>query len=239
MKIKDAVVLVTGASRGIGKALVHELVKAGAGKIYASARDTSKLKFISAETEIVPVKIDVTDQANLQEIAAQASDVTLLINNAGVLSTGDILDVSVAQVKHNFDTNFYGSLASARTFAPIIEANGGGAIVNMLTLLSLASMPAFAAYNASKAATWSMTLSLRASLANTNVNVHSVFPGAVDTDMLDGIEITKTNPAEVARAIIAGVNLDVEDIFPDPMSQEVYAAWNANHKDIERQFAQM
>lgn len=164
---------------------------------------------------------------------------TWFFNNAGVLSTGTILDVPVDIIKHNFDTNFYGALNLARVFVPIIEKNGGGAIVNTLTLLSLASMPAFAAYNASKAAAWSMTLSLRASLAESNVKVHSVFPGAVNTDMLKDIEIQKTDPEEVASAVIAGVNEDVEDIFPDPMSQHVYSVWSKDHKDIEKQFALM
>lgn len=100
-------------------------------------------------------------------------------------------------------------------------------------------MPAFSAYNASKAAAWSMTLSLRASLAKTNVDVHSVFPGAVDTDMIDGIEIPKTSPADVAREIVEGISKHKEDIFPDPMSKEVYKAWNNNHKEVEKQFAQM
>ena len=111
--------------------------------------------------------------------------------------------------------------------------------MNVLTLLSLASMPSFAAYNASKAAAWSMTLSLRASLANSNVTVHSVFPGAVDTDMLADVEIPKTNSLQVARAIIEGIQDGKEDIFPDPMSQEVYGMWSKDHKAIEKQFAQM
>jgi len=239
MNINDAVVLVTGSNRGIGKELVQELAKAGARKIYASARDSSKLNIEGGKSEIVPLQLEVSDQARLQEITTQAHDVNLLINNAGVLSSGDILDVSIEQIKHNFDTNFFGALAVSRAFVPIIKSNGGGSIVNILTLLSLASMPAFSAYNASKAAAWSMTLSLRASLAKTNIDVHSVFPGAVDTDMIDGIEIPKTSPVDVAREIIEGVNEGREDIFPDPMSKEVYEAWNVNHKDIEKQFAQM
>jgi len=239
MNTKDAVVLVTGSNRGLGKALVQELVKSGARKIYTSARNTSNLNIDGGKTEIVPLQLEITDQVRLGEIATQAKDVTLLINNAGVLSSGSILDVSIDQIKHNFDTNFFGTLAVAKTFTPVIESNGGGSIVNILTLLSLASMPAFSAYNASKAAAWSMTLSLRASLAETNVNVHSVFPGAVDTDMIGDIDMPKTNPAEVARAIIEGINNGEEDIFPDPMSKEVYQAWKINHKDIEQKFATM
>jgi len=239
MQIKHAVALVTGANRGIGKALVNALMDAGAGKIYASARDVTTLKFVSGNTEIVPLPLDICDHARISSIAEEISDVNLLFNNAGILDAGNILDVPLEHIRRNFETNFYGTLAVCKRLAPLIEANGGGAIVNTLTLLSLASMPGFAAYNASKAAAWSMTLSLRASLSGRNIDVHNVFPGAVDTDMLDGVEIPKTKPAEVAQAIIAGVNAGQEDIFPDPMSVEVYGAWCENHKAVERQFAQM
>jgi len=162
-----------------------------------------------------------------------------LFNNAGVLDFGDILDVPLDHIKRNFDTNFYGPLAVSRSFVPVIEANGGGAIVNTLTLLSLASMPGLAAYNASKAAAWSMTLSLRASLSERKIDVHSVFPGAVDTDMLDSIEMSKTSSIDVAQTIINGVNNNQEDIFPDAMSIEIYGAWSKDHKGVERKFAQM
>jgi len=239
MNIKNAVALVTGSNRGIGKALVEALIEAGARKIYASARDIAALDFNGGNTEIVPLQLDITDRDRIPEIASEAKDITLLFNSAGVLDFGDILDVPLDHIKRNFDTNFYGTLAVSRSFAPVIEANGGGAIVNTLTLLSLASMPGLAAYNASKAAAWSMTLSLRASLADRNIDVHGVFPGAVDTDMLDGVEMPKTSPADVAQAIINGVIEGQEDIFPDPMSVEVYGAWSKDHKAVEKQFAQM
>ncbi len=239
MNIRNSVALVTGTNRGIGKALVQQLIQTGAKKIYTLTRGSSTLKIDGGQTEIVPIQCDVSDMDSVQSLATQAKDVNLLINNAGVLSMGNILEVSMETIKHDFDTNFYGALSVSKVMVPIIQNNGGGSIINMLTLLSLASMPGFSAYNASKAAAWSMTLSLRASLAKTNIDVHSVFPGAVDTDMLDGIDIPKTSPVEIAQAIIDGVNAGKEDIFPDPMSKEVYAAWNVDHKNIEKQFASM
>jgi len=239
MQINKAVALVSGANRGIGKALVGALTEAGAGKIYACARDTSTLKFTSGNSEIVPLQLDICDHKSLRSLPEKAGDINLLINNAGILDFGDILEVPLDHIKRNFDTNFTGTLALCRSLIPVIETNGGGAIINMLSLLSLASMPGIAAYNASKAAAWSMTLSLRASLSNRNIAVHGIFPGAVDTDMLDGIEIPKTLPADVARAIVNGINNNQEDIFPDPMSIEVYANWCKDHKAIERKFAQM
>lgn len=239
MEIKNSIALVTGSNRGIGKALVKALADAGAKKIYASARNVAQLDFKNGQTEIVPLQLDIADHHSILEVTSQAKDVNLLFNNAGVLDFGDILDVPIDHIKRNLDTNFFGTLDVSRMFAPVITANGGGAIVNSLTLLSLASMPGLAAYNASKAAAWSMTLSLRASLVDKNIRVHGVFPGAVDTDMLDGVEIPKTKPADVAQAIINGVNEDHEDIFPDPMSIEVYGAWCKDHKAVEKQFAQM
>ena len=238
MHIKNTVALVTGSNRGIGKALVEALIEAGARKIYASARNIAELNFDGGDTEVIPLQLDILDHNRIREIASEAKDVNLLFNNAGTLDFGDILDVPLDHIKRNFDVNFYGTLAVARGFVPVIEANGG-AIVNTLTLLSLASMPGLAAYNASKAAAWSMTLSLRASLADKNIDVHGVFPGAVDTDMLDGVEMPKANPADVAQAIINGVNQGQEDIFPDSMSTEVYQAWRKDHKAVEKQFAQM
>lgn len=239
MKINNAVALVTGANRGIGKALVAALDEAGAKKIYALARDIDKLDLHTRHAELKRLQADIADVAAVKRIATEAKDVTLLFNNAGVLDFGNVLDVPLESVTRNFETNFYGTLSMSRSFVPVIEANGGGAIVNTLTLLSLASMPGFSAYNASKAAAWSMTLSLRASLADRNVDVHGVFPGAVDTDMLAGVEIPKTSALDVAKAIVQGVDEGQEDIFPDPMSKSVYDAWSKDHKAVEKQFAQM
>lgn len=127
----------------------------------------------------------------------------------------------------------------ARAFAPVIEHNGGGAIVNILSLVSLVSAPGLAGYNTSKAAAWSMTLSLRASLAARGITVHGVFPAGVDTDMLAGADMPKASPVDVARAIVSGLAENSEDIFPDAMSTQVYAAWRQDHKAVEKQFAAM
>jgi NAD(P)-dependent dehydrogenase (short-subunit alcohol dehydrogenase family) len=239
MNIQDATALVTGANRGIGQEIVRALVASGIKKVYAGARDIRNLDAtLSIDPKrIVPLVIDVTDRDRVAALPSEAPDVTLLINNAGVLDFGTILDLSLDAIDRDFAVNFYGKLLMARAFAPVIERNGGGAIANLLTLLALVSMPGLAAYNASKAAAWSMTQSLRASLAGKSIKVHSVFPGAVDTDMLAGFEFPKERTNVVGRAIVDGIADGREDIFPDLTAVQVYTAWRMDHKAVEKQYA--
>ncbi len=239
MSLNHDIALVTGAARGIGKALVLELLARGVKKVYAVGRSASVANTFVGNTKVVPLVADVSDASSVAAIAAQSKDVTLVFSNAGVLDFGDILSVSDEILKRNFGTNFYGQLNVAKSFAPIIEKNGGGHLTNLLTVVSLASMPGLAAYNASKAAAWSLTQSLRADLGKKGIKVHGVFPGPVDTEMAADITFPKTSPSDVAKAIVDGMIAGDEDIFPDAMSQQVYAGWKADHKAIEKQFASM
>lgn len=241
MKIQNATALVTGANRGIGYAFVNALLQAGVTKVYATARDLSSLAAVTAldTHRVIPLQVDVTNYDLVKELSTQAPDVNLLINNAGIFTFGSILDVPVEAIANQFETNFYGSLNMARAFVPVIEKNGGGAVVNLLSVVALVSMPGLSAYSASKAAAWSMTQSLRASVAAKGIKVHAVFPGPVDTDMAAEIELDKTSPADVATAVLLGIEAEQEDIFPDPMSTQLYAAWKQDHKAIEKQFAAM
>ena len=240
MQIKDSVAFVTGANRGIGRAFVDALLERRARRVYAAARDLSALDATVAldPARVRAVKLDVTSVADARAAAALAEDVTLLINNAAVLATGGFADLPVAAVRDNMETNFYGLLNLTTAFIPVLERQGG-AVVNILTLLSMVSLPGLAAYNASKAAGWSLTQSFRADLAKRGIAVHGVFPGAVDTDMARSLTIPKTSAIDVARATLAGVDAGEEDIYPDPMSKEVYSAWRKDHKAVERQFAAM
>ncbi|MFY7962383.1 MAG: SDR family oxidoreductase [Elsteraceae bacterium] len=239
MNFTNKTALVTGANRGIGLALVTALLKAGARKVYAGARNPDQLAAAVAldPNRVTPLRLDIADRSQVDAAAAAAGDVEILINNAGVLDFGDALTVPVAAIERNFAVNVFGTLAMARAFAPIIEKNGGGAITNLLSVVSLASIPGLAGYNASKAALWSLTQSLRGTLAARGISVHGVFPGPVDTDMASEITMPKTSPAEVAQAILEGMASGAEDIFPDPMAREVYAGWSKDHKAVERQFA--
>jgi NAD(P)-dependent dehydrogenase (short-subunit alcohol dehydrogenase family) len=240
MEIKNTVALVTGANRGIGAALVQGLLEQGASKVYAATRHEEDVATLSVarDRRVVPLHLDVTNADHVNRLAAHTPDVKMLFNNAGVLDFGSVLDASPAAFNRNFDVNFFGPLNVTRALAPALTANHG-AVVNILTLVALASMPGLGVYNASKAAAWSLTQSLRADFAKRQVKVFSVFPGAVDTDMLKAVEMPKTAPADVASEVLSGVEADQEDIFPDPMSRQLYANWASDHKAVERQFATM
>jgi NAD(P)-dependent dehydrogenase (short-subunit alcohol dehydrogenase family) len=236
MKIENAVALVTGANRGIGKALVDALLAAGAKKVYAAARDP---KQVAANDRVVPVKLDVTDPRDVAALAERAPDVTLLINNAGVFGSTALLAGAKADFERDLATNVFGTLAVTQALAPTIERAGGGAVANVLSVVSLASMPGFAGYSATKAAAFSVTQGLRAELRAKGIAVHAVFPGPVDTDMTKAIPIAKATPESVAKAIVDGIARGDEDIAPDAMARDVLAAWQRDPKGLERQFASM
>jgi NAD(P)-dependent dehydrogenase (short-subunit alcohol dehydrogenase family) len=240
MRIRHPVAFVTGANRGIGRAFVQALLERGADRIYAAGRNESTLDSVVSldPTRVLPIKLDVKSAAEARAAAARAGDVNLLINNAAVATLATVSDTSVDLAREAMETNFFGVLNVTNAFIPVLEPRHG-AIVNMLTVVALASMPALAAYNASKAAGWSLTQSLRADLGKRGISVHGVFPGPVDTDMVREIQIAKVPAIDVARAVLAGVEAGDEDIFPDPMSQQLYAAWRKDHKAVERQFASM
>lgn len=240
MEIKNAVVLVTGANRGIGRALVEASLEKGARRVYAAARRLKDLETVVAldPTRVKALELDVTNDDQVAKAAAAASDVTIVINNAGVLDFGSVLDAPRAAFTRSLDVNFYGPLNVTRAFTPALVQNRG-AVANVLTVVALASMPGIGVYNASKAAAWSLTQSLRGDLAKKGVQVSAIFPGPVDTDMARGIEMAKASPASVAHEVLTGIENGAEDIFPDDMSRQVYGAWAANHKAVEHQFAAM
>lgn len=237
MQLTDTQVLVTGANRGLGKALVEQLLQAGVGRVYAAARRPQRLAV--SDPRVQPVSLDVTDPASVEALAASIEGLDLVINNAGVIAFGDILQVSEKEMDHCLEVNLKGLWRVARAFVPHLERSGQGALCNVLTVLSLASMPGLSAYNLSKAAAWSAHLSLRASLESKNITVQAAFPSAIDTDMIADVAIDKDSPELVARNIVQGLVAGEEDIFPMPMAQAVYDQWRLDHKAVERQFAAM
>jgi NAD(P)-dependent dehydrogenase (short-subunit alcohol dehydrogenase family) len=236
MKIEGSVALVTGANRGLGRALVSALLAAGATKVYAGARDEKKVATEGAR--VVPLTIDTTKPDTVAAAAKKAGDVTLLINNAGAFSAFNVLTMSAADFEHDFRTNVQGTLAMVRAFVPVLErARGGAAIVNVLSMTALASAPGMGGYSASKAAAYSVTQALRPELKTKRIEVLAVLPGPIDTDMVRALQLPKTNPADVARALLAGIERGDEEIFPDPMSQQTGPLWKQNPKELERAFA--
>jgi len=240
MNIQDAVAFVTGANRGIGKAFIEALVQAGARRIYATARTLATLNEVVAiaPDRIIPVVLDVTDSAQVNAAAQLAQDVTLLINNAGVIGSGGLFTAnSVETAQWEMNTNYFGTLSMVRAFAPILQRNGGGAIVNMLSVVSVANAPVFASYSASKAALNSLTQDIRAELATQGTQVVGVFPGPVDTAMTEGMPMDKAEPIAVAKAALQAVEAAIEDVYPDPVSQSVFAVIADPLKAVEKQFA--
>jgi NAD(P)-dependent dehydrogenase (short-subunit alcohol dehydrogenase family) len=238
MQIRNAIALVSGANRGIGRALVEALLDGGARRVYATARDLATLDGVAAldRVRVRPLRLDVTNPDDARAAAAVGRDVNLLINNAGVATAAGPADTSLEMIRDTMETNFFGLVNVTNAFLPTLREHGG-AIVNILTIVALASTPKLTAYTASKAAGWSLTQSLRADLAKHGIAVHGVFPGAVDTDMIRSFAIPKTPASDVARAVLEGIEANTEDIFPDPMAQQLYAAWREDHKAVERQLA--
>jgi NAD(P)-dependent dehydrogenase (short-subunit alcohol dehydrogenase family) len=234
MDISTAIPAVTGASRGLGRALVDALLDREVHKVYALARDTSSVR---ADPRVVPIGFDLLDPLSIAAAARCASDATLLINNASTAAFAGPLEAEPAAVRNEMAVNYDGTYATIRAFVPVLEANGGGAIVNVLSLLALASTPPMTGYSASKAAAHSLTQALRPVLAQHAITVHGVYPAGIDTDMLAGIDAPKTPAAEVATALLDSLAADQEDIFPDPNAQAMSNTWWSDPKRFERAFS--
>lgn len=219
MRIERSVALVTGANRGLGRAFARGLVDAGA-TVYGAARDASTI----TDPGVVPVQLDITDIASVTKAAGQLQDVTLVVNNAGVSSGASLLGDDIDGVRRDMETNFFGTLAVTRAFAPVLAANGGGALVNVLSVLSWFSMPAIGGYCASKAAEWSLTNAIRVELHAQGTQVVGVHCGYLDTDMAARVEAPKLAPAEVVRQTLAALAEGRSEVIADELSRAVRGA---------------
>lgn len=239
MEITGAVALVTGANRGLGRQFAAALLARGAKKVYAAARNPDSILSGVRVAEpparggaprdavdlpgVVPLRLDVTDPESIRAAAAQAGDVTLLVNNAGSSTGSSLLGGSLDDIKLEMDTHYFGTLAVTREFAPILERNGGGAVLNVLSVLSWFTSPQVAAYSAAKSAAWSLTNALRLELAPQKTQVTALHVGYMDTDMAKHVDGPKIDPAVVAGLALDGVGQGRFEVLADDVTRNVRA----------------
>lgn len=243
VKIAGSVALVTGANRGIGRAVTEALLAAGAAKVYAAARNTTGLNQLKQQygSRVELLTLDVTNGDHVAAAAAKATDVDLLINNAGVVSAP--LNASIADAGHfeagrqEMEVNYFGVLRLVQAFAPVLAKNGGGAIANVSSVVGLSNFPLFASYSASKAAARSLTQAARVQLADQGTTVFGIYPGPVDTDMATELQMDKATPESVATAIIEGLEAGTLEIYPDAFAAQFGQQFEASPAGVERHIA--
>ncbi len=218
MKLANAVVLITGANRGIGEAFAREALARGARRVYAAARDPASVKLPG----VLPIQLDVTDPEQVARAARDVRDATLVINNAGVAETGGFLqEGALASAQRQLDVNFFGMLRMAQAFAPVLAANGGGALLNVLSIASWINRPLLGTYGATKSAAWALTNGLRHELRAQGTQVTALHMGFVDTDLTRGIEMPKSTPEAIVREALNGLEAGMEEVLADPATQQV------------------
>jgi NAD(P)-dependent dehydrogenase (short-subunit alcohol dehydrogenase family) len=233
MNLSGSTALVTGANRGIGRHFVEQLHDRGATKVYATARNAGSIDLPGVEV----LQLDITDPAAVAAAAAAASDVTLLVNNAGVSTHQNLVTGDLDKIRLEMDTHFYGTLSMVRAFAPVLAANGGGAILNVLSRMSWLSYVGANAYSASKAAEWSLTNGIRLELAEQGTLVTGLVLSSTDTDMMAGWDVEKNDPADVVRAALDGAEARRLEVLADEDSAEAKAALSADPSEVYAQLA--
>jgi NAD(P)-dependent dehydrogenase (short-subunit alcohol dehydrogenase family) len=242
--IEGRVALITGANRGIGRAIVDALLARGARKVYAAARRPETLAELVAASEgrVVALRLDITNADEVQLAVAQAGDVDLLVNNAGVVSHafGGFEDaIWLEAARQEFETNVVGTLRVSQAFAPVLARNGGGTIANVISVVGLVSFPSVLSYSSSKAALHSITQTTRQLLRGQGTYVAGVYPGPVDTDMADRFPVQKVSAASAADAILDGLEQGLEEIYPDPFAVEYGDIYAVNPKGLEGRLAEV
>jgi NAD(P)-dependent dehydrogenase (short-subunit alcohol dehydrogenase family) len=242
LNIEGRVALVTGANRGIGRALVEALLARGVAKVYAAARRTESLADLvdGAPNRVVPLRLDVTQPAQVRQAVAQAGDVDLLVNNAAILGhafAGFEDPVWLDTARQEYETNVVGALRVSQAFAPVLARNGGGTIVNLSSVAGLVGMPAVLTYSSTKAALHSLTQSTRQMLREQGTGVVGVYPGPVETDMAAELKLDKASPDAVAEAILDGLERGQEEIYPDPFAAAFGTTYAVDPKAVERGLA--
>lgn len=238
MKVENSVVLITGANRGIGKSYAEEFLKSGAAKIYLAVRDTDSVSdFIAqAPEKLIPLQLDVTNAEHIKNAAQTAKDVTILINNAGILHWNNTHSDDVTeQARQEMEVNYIGPLAMIKAFAPVLKANGGGAIATVSSIAGHLSFPNLPTYSASKAAAHSLIMATRLELAEQNTHVVGVYPGPIETDMTVGMKMDMSSPNIVAQETIAALENGTQDVFPDETAKEFHKSVRDDPKAVEAQ----
>ncbi|WP_134742363.1 SDR family oxidoreductase [Nocardioides sp. 503] len=237
MNIPDQVALVTGANRGIGRQFVLELLERGATKVYATARRPETLDF--EDSRVVPLRLDLLDHDSVVAAAAAVPDLTLLVNNAGISTGAPLVTGDLAEVRREMDTHFWGTLDVIRETSPVLAANGGGAIVNVLSALSWFAAPGSGSYSAAKAAEWNMTNGVRLELAAQGTFVQGVLLGAADTDLTDGYDGPKIDPRDVPRLSLDGLTTGAIEVVVDDWTAMVKASLAGDPAEFYAQIAQL
>lgn len=238
MKITDSKILITGANRGIGLALVEKSLEKGAIKVYATYRsETNRSTLDEFDERVVPILLDLSDQATIAELSESVPSLNVLINNAGIFTGTNVLEDTEAQLRNDFETNFFGTLAVIKALLPVLKKENSAAIANVSSISGLAAMPSYGGYSASKAAVHSMTQSIRSKLKVDGISVHGIYPGPVATRMTENSGMETTPVTTAAENILTGIEGGVEEIFPDTMAQEAGTLFLKSPKELEQNFA--
>ena len=231
--LNGKIVLVTGANRGIGAAVVRELLKAGVAKVYAAARKPSALPDF-ADARVHPLALDIRDEASVRAAVAVAADTDVLINNAGTAMFANFIDSPLDVLRSDMDTNYFGTLNVLRAFVPVFTKRGSGIVANVSSVVGLTSSPPLPGYSASKAALHSLTQNLRLTLRNTGVKVLGIYPGPIETELWAGKgPANKASAESTAKLIIDGINAGDSYIFPDPIAQYIGKLWESDGRTLD------
>ncbi|MDN3243493.1 SDR family oxidoreductase [Glycomyces tritici] len=224
MEIQGSIAIVTGANRGLGRRFAQQLLERGAAKVYAGARRIASVDLPG----VVPLQLDITDPASVAAAAKTAADATILINNAGIATFANLVEGDEDAIRREMETNFFGTLNMVRAFAPVLGANGGGAVLNILSVLSWRAFGVGNAYAAAKAASWSLTNGARLELAAQGTQVIGLHVAGIDTDMLAAVEAEKSDPADIARAGLDGIASGALEVLADRNAVELKAILSAD-----------
>ncbi|MFJ5455059.1 SDR family oxidoreductase [Pectobacterium jejuense] len=236
MNTQGKTILVTGANRGIGAELVHALILNGAGRIYAGTRELSNLPDFG-DDRVTFIKLDITKNEDIAAAVEKIGAIDILVNNAGAMLSNNIVTATQEELASDLDVNYFGTIKVMQAFIPVMEKNGGGVIANVLSVLALAPMSFTAGYAASKAAMHSATQAARGLLKTKNIKVVGIYPGPIDTRLSSELMVDKTPANVAAEEIVKGLINDLEDIYPDPTSQQVSGFWGSDPKGLEHHFS--